>query len=228
VEGSFQNEVMIAQNFLNPNREPIVFSDSSYRKLEMKTKQATITTSDKGCQNRRRYQAMNDPYNAIARVIVWMSLIQNLGHNVDDRLHFNTDKSSHYLDAVIKTILLSAIGVKEELADRHRNVTSTKSGKEEKNRGFAYTPITNTAGETLAWTTHITDHSFNSDGCVKTYKLDDKRYLQTIPTGPKPILATAVIDVVRSRSPSIIQLSTPTASISSPAHSNDVYMHDVV
>lgn len=130
---------------------------------------------------------MNDPYNAIARAIVWMSLIENLGHNVDNRLHFNTDKSSHYLNAATNTTLLAAIGVKTELADRHRNVTATKSGKEEKNRGFAYTPITNAAGETLAWTTHITDHTFNSDGCVKTYRLDDRRYLQTIPTGPKPI-----------------------------------------
>ena len=192
MEGSFQNEVKKAQQFLKPNQEPHTFSDSSYRKLEKMTKEATVTTTDKGCQNKRRYQAMNDHYNAISRVIVWMSMLENLGHNIDDRLHFNTDKSSHYLNATSKLTLLSAIGVKKELAERHRNVTATKTGKEEKNRGFAYTPITNTAGETLAWTTHITDHSFNSDGCVKTYKLDEKRYLQTIPTGPAPTTISAL------------------------------------
>lgn len=187
VEGSLQNAVKEAQLHLHPEQEPRVFSDSSIRRIQQKAKpEVTTTTVEKGSQNRRRYQAINDAYNAFSRVIVWMVMLKSLGCNILDVLNFNTDKSSHYLNDDTKMILLSALGITAELDALHRNPTTTKTGKEEKARGYAYTPINNVQGENLAWTTHITDHAFNVDGEVKTYKLDDTRYLQTIPTGPKP------------------------------------------
>lgn len=183
IEGSFRHEVKVAQQHLNPKAVPRVFGETSYWKMEKLTKEVTKTT-DKSDQNGRRFQAMNDAYNAIARVIMWKVMTKSLGCNILDALHFSTDKSSHYMNAPTKQILLSAIGIKEELHDRHRTVTATKTGKEEKARGFAYTPVTAALGIVHAWTTHITDHCFNHHEEVRTYKLTDRRYLQTIPTGP--------------------------------------------
>jgi hypothetical protein len=201
VPNSFQNLVLESQKKVEPDQTPVKYSASSYRRIEKKTKEATSTTSDKSGQNKRRYQAKSDVYNAFCRAIMWSVLERSLGHPIDDRIHFSTDKSSHFLNAPTKQVLLSAIGVKQELKASHRDVKTTKTGLEEKNRGFSYTPITNAAGETNAWTTHITDHTFNKDGRVKTYKIceEPRRYLQTIPTGPpptEPVISTAESTII--------------------------------
>jgi hypothetical protein len=209
IEGSFHNEVKVAQLMLHPQAVPREFGATSYWKMEHLTKDSTKTI-DKNDQNGRRFQAMNDGYNATSRVIMWKVMTKSLGCNILDALHFSTDKSSHYLNAPTKQILLSALGIKEELHGLHRTVTATKTGKEEKARGFAYTPVTSMAGGTLAWTTHITDHTFNEQGEVRTYKLTDRRFMQTIPTGPKPSVLGPLHGVAASA-------SVPAASSSAAA-----------
>lgn len=75
VANSFQNQVLKSQKTILGAAGAELrgeYSDSTIRKIEKATKVPTITDSDKGCQNRRRYQAMNDPYNAFSRVIVYM------------------------------------------------------------------------------------------------------------------------------------------------------------
>ena len=156
-------------------------------------KEETGTFSDKGCQNKRRHQALCDPYNFFALVIVHMVLLGRDGKDViDPRLFLSSDKSSSLLNEEIKMMVLTAMGVKEELKDLQRNPTITKTGSEEQKRGISYSPITDNTGRTLAWTTHIKDHAFNKDGRVHTYRLNEINYLQTIPTGPKPKPASHV------------------------------------
>ena len=101
---------------------------------------------------------------------------------LDPRLFFNTDKSSSLFNEEVKMVVLSSFGIKKELGDHNRNVTATSTGKEEKKRGVAYSVMTSCAGKLISVCTHIKDHAFNIDGCVKTYKLGDTDYLQTIPT----------------------------------------------
>ena len=186
VPNSFQHEVKAKQLILNPTVVPRKLSDSSLRKLEKATKESTKTTTDNGSQNRRRYQALNDAYNSISRIVMTEVLLRTVGNVIDPRLMFNTDSSSHFLNADAEMTLLTSPGVVDDLNNQNRNPTKTKTGKEDQRRSICYTPIINNAGEICAMTTNIKDHSFNGDGKVKTYKVSDKVYIQTIPTGPKP------------------------------------------
>jgi hypothetical protein len=129
---------------------------------------------------------LNDAYNPISRIVVTEVLLLEVGNVIDPRLMFNTDSSSHFLNADAEMTLLTSPGVVDDLNNQNRNPTKTKTGKEDQRRSISYTPIINNAGEICAMTTNIKDHSFNGDGKVKTYKVSDKVYIQTIPTGPKP------------------------------------------
>lgn len=181
IANSFAAEVNDAQLRINPNATPRAFSESSLNKIEKATKESTNTTNEKGSQNRRRHQALNDPYNAIALCIMEM-VIAGEGP-IDPRLRLNTDKSSELFFKNGKMTLLSSPGIKEELKALGRNATTTKTGSEEQQRGAAYSPLTSSSGKLVAFTSHIKDHAFNDEERVSTYQLDDVNWLQTIPNG---------------------------------------------
>ena len=66
VGNSFAAEVKRAQERYDPTTQSKALSASSLYKLEQLTKVPVPTNDDKGSQNKRRKQALNDPYNAIA------------------------------------------------------------------------------------------------------------------------------------------------------------------
>jgi hypothetical protein len=155
------------------------------RKIEMLTHEATKTTTDKGQQNTRRHQAMNDPYNYFALVIMLM-VVYSKG-DIDPRLSFNTDKSSSLLNDDTNMVILTAFGVKDELSEMNRNVTTTKQNKaEHKRRGISYSALSSSDGNLSSFTIHIKDTGFNNDGKVTTYELKPgKLFLQTLPVSTK-------------------------------------------
>jgi len=149
IPGTFAYLVKETAAKINPDGKERYFSESSMRKIENLTKEATKTTTDKGCQNARRHQAMSDPYNFFALVI--MLMVVYFSEPVDPRLSFNTDKSSSLLNSDTHMIILSAFGVKEELDDLNRNVSTTKGkNSEHKRRGIAYSTLTTSNGDLAA------------------------------------------------------------------------------
>jgi hypothetical protein len=184
VSTSFSKRVQDARTQLLPegSEPPKKLSPSSLRKLEFATMEATITSSDKASQNKRRLQALQDAYNYLALLIVLFVLFCAGKPPIDPRLMFNTDKSSDKFGKELKTVILTNIGVKDNLAEANRNPTITSSGLEDKKRGIAYSAMTSAAGVLVSLCTHIKDKFFNHDGCVKTYKLAEGEFLQTIPT----------------------------------------------
>jgi hypothetical protein len=154
-------------------------------KIEVLTHEATKTTTDKGQQNARRHQAMNDPYNYFAPVIMLM-VVYSKG-DIDPRLSFNTDKSSSVLNDDTNMVILSAFGVKDELDEMNRSVTTTKQNKaKQKRRGISYSALSSSDGNLSSFTIHIKDTGFNNDEKVKTYELKPgKLFLQALPVSTK-------------------------------------------
>jgi hypothetical protein len=181
VEGSFQKRLKDAQLALNPTSVPRTFSESAMRSIEKRVFQATPLKGDKSGQNERRYQAMNDAFNAFALAIIYLFTEMLLGRPVKPQFHINTDQSSSLIGKVEMQKILTKIGSKEELNELHRSPTVVKKGGG-KQRGISYSVAIDHKDSLIALTTHLKDHSFNGNKEVSTYRLSEKCFLQTIPT----------------------------------------------
>jgi hypothetical protein len=110
VEGSFQKRLKDAQVALSHKTVPRTVSESAMRSIEKRVFEATPLKGDKSGQNERRYQAINDAYNAIALGIIYLFIQMLLGRPVNPELHFNTDLSSSLIGKVALQKILTKIG----------------------------------------------------------------------------------------------------------------------